>query len=122
MELTAQYIDVFCTFHCYIFYYNCYYYFSWFSDPYTVPCERATGALIKSFFQLASKIMVRRIIYLHRYTAVVRKKSVRCFPVFVLFLKIKPKSNHVRTCVLFSISSNNYALKNNNKIREKMSG
>ena len=48
MELTAPYVDVFCTVHCFIFYYNCYYYFSWLSDPYTVPFERGTEALIKS--------------------------------------------------------------------------
>ena len=35
MELTASYVNVFCTVHCFLFYYNCYYYFSWFSDPYT---------------------------------------------------------------------------------------
>ena len=53
-------------------YYNCYYYFLWFSDPNTFPSERGTEALIKSFFQLTSKIMVRKILYLHRYSVLVK--------------------------------------------------
>ena len=83
------------------------------------PSERGTEALIKSFFQLTSKIMVRRILYLHRYSVVVRTgiKSVR-FPVF-LFIKRKPKSHFSRSC---NFVGNDYALKSNNEIREKMSG
>ena len=119
-ELTAPYFDVFYTVHYFIFYYNFYYYFSWFSDTYAVPSKRGTEALIKSFFQLASKIMVRKIIYLHRYIAGDCIKSVR-FP--VLFLKMKPKSLYCRTFVeIFNIFGNDYALKSNNEIREKMSG
>ena len=93
--------------------------FFWFSDPYTFPSERGTEALIKSFFQLTSKIMVRRILYLHRYSVIVRTgiKSV-LFPVF-LFLKLKPKSQFSRT---FKFVGSDYALKSNNEIREKMSG
>ena len=56
MELTTPYFDVFYTVHYFIFYYNFYYYFSWFSDAYAVPSKRGTEALIKSFFQLASKL------------------------------------------------------------------
>ena len=64
--------------------------------------------------------MVRKIIYLHRYIAGDRIKSVRFL---VPFLKMKPKSLYSRTFAeMFNIFGNDYALKSNNEKREKMSG